>query len=867
MTSDHAAEQGATSFAERLRGRRMAAGLTQAELAARAGVGVRTVRDLERGRSARPQRTTLELLAGALDLGGADRAGFMAAGRRRTASSTPVGHTRPIPGPRGSADVAGSAGRTSGGTRTLGLPAADELVGRDAELGDLVALVTGGARSVTTLVGLAGVGKTALALAVAHRAAPALPGGVAGITVTAGSSDADALTAIATVFGVARPADLADRLAGTPALLVIDAVERSPAAVLTALEHLARIAPALRVLATGRHAVGLVGERVWPVAPLDVPPPEASDVAFIERFPAAELFLVRLRQVRRDPLEPDELRSVGALVRRLGGLPLAIELAAARGRVLDVTEILTRYGHRVLDLTAPAGAPDVVSVDLRTAVSASYALLTPQEQAGLRRLAAFRNRWSVELAEAILTDEDGRTADPVPLLDRLLALGLVSARGRGTLRFRLLDVVRDFATEQAAATGELVPVRIRHARVFADLARRTAPDLAGAAIGPAVAHLDEVTGDLWAALTASADDDPETALALAASLPRWWRFHGRDVAGRRWLRRLLDDPRTSAADPVVRAWARVGLAQLAAEHGEGPQELPEAQAALATFQQLGDVSGELAARTVLCSLRIATGGYDEARRQGEAALSLATRTGRIRDMIVAQTNLTWHEIRVGDLRAARRRLAAVERLSGQTGDTRLRLLARANLAEVARLDGRYAEAVRLGRQVLRALAGLGDPGHRIRVLGTVGLALAQDGRLAEAEAVLRELRATSGGAAPDDTGRDGTGREMAGERQGQGPYAAIEATIALRRGDRDLAAEWFGVAAQAYAGTRDLRDVAEALVGLVASTEEPIARAAVVDRLVRVCRAGGMTLLPTEQVVVGPPPPVQEAGGGADGPA
>lgn len=830
VTSDHDAGSGAVvGFAGLLRRHRLAAGLTQAELATRAGIGVRTVRDLERGRSVRPQRTTVELVARALSLPATLRAQFVAAARGRP--------TELAPGT--AASNSGAVGPSvSAGARTLGLPAADELVGRADEIAELAAVVAGDPGSVTTLVGLAGVGKTALALSVAHRVAADLPGGVAGIAAIAGASEADTLAAVATVFGVARTADLAARLSAAPALLMVDGVQRAPDAVAAALRQLMRIGPALRVLATGRHALGLAGERVWPLAPLDVPPPGAGEAEVVS-YPAAELFLTRLRQVRRGMLGPEEVPAAGDLVRRLGGLPLAIELAAARGRVLDTSEILARYGDRVLDLCGSPVAPESASADLRAAVAASYELLTPPERAGLRRLAAFRNRWSVELAEAMLSDPTaGTVTDPVPLLDRLLGLGLISARGPGRLRFRLVDVVREFAAEQAAAHGELDGIRRQHAIVFLGLARRTAPELAGPHMASAIAALDEVTGDLWAAVAAAGDLDPPTGLALAASLVRWWRFHGRDVAGRQWLRRLLDDPQTADAEPATRAWAQVGLAQLAQEHGGGPSELPEALAALAAFQRLTDVPGELTARTVACSVCIAIGDYDEARRHSAAALALATRSGRVRDMIVAQTNLTWHEIRMGDLGAARRRLAAVERLSGQSGDERLRVLARANLAEVHRLGGQYDEAVKLGRQALRALAGVGDPGHRRRVLGTIGLALAQAGQIDRAADVLRQLR--------------GDGQES-GPGPEDGVCASIEATIALHRGDREIAAEWFSAAAQAYAGSRDLRDVAEALVGLVASTDEPTTRAAVVDWLSKVCAEGGVTLLPRERAIIGPP--------------
>jgi predicted ATPase/DNA-binding XRE family transcriptional regulator len=820
MTADHRADQG---FDGLLRSRRLAAGLTQAELATRAGVGVRTVRDLERGRANRPQRTTVELLADALGLAGGDRAAFVVAARRHGPADLP------------SSDTGGGTPR-----RVIGLPSAGTLIGRDGDVAEIAALLRAG-EPVVSLVGLAGVGKTSLALAVTEQVGGDHPGGVAGIVVTDGATESDVLTAVATVLGVARPAELAERLSGPTSLLLVDAVERSPGAVAEALNRLADMAPSLRVLTTGRHPVGAPGERVFPVAPLVVPPADTEiDLDVVAAYPAAALFLERLRRVRREPLDAGEVGALVDLVRRLGGLPLAISIAAARGRILDLNELLDRYGDRVLDLVGPQSrgvSHQAVTVSLRDAVAASYGLLEPHEQLALRRLSVFRNRWSVELAEEMLADDAATAFDPVPLLDRLVALGLVSARASGWFRFRLLDVVRDYAIERAAAHDELVAIRRRHAEVVARLAGHIAPDLAGAHFTSAIARLDDVTSDLWGALANSATDDPHTALRLASVLPRWWRFRGRDAAGRQWLRRLLDDPRTADADPAVRAWAKLGVAQLAAEHGAGPSELPAAEVALESFQQLGDVPGELAARTQLTALWMSTGGFDEARRHGAAVLALATRTGRTRDMAVAQNNLTWHEIRTGDLAAARRRLAAVDRLAAQCGEDRLRALARANLAEVARLDRRYDDAVTLGRRAIVALEQLGDPGHRSRVLGTVGMALAQSDRAEEAVEVLSQLRLllpVDGSEAPDV----------------DGPSAGIEATLAMGRGDRDMAAEWYGVAAQAYAGGRDLRDVAESLVGLASALDDPDARAAVVDRLGEVCKEGGITLLPGERAVV-----------------
>lgn len=820
-----------------LGGHRRQARLTQNELAQRAGVGVRTVRDLERGRASRPQRTTVELLANALALTGADRHAFLLAARGQSAD--------PIPA-----------------QRYVRLPPSAELIGRDADAAELADLLTGPVRHprVVTLVGLAGVGKTALALSVCHRVADAHAGGVAGLVVTDGFATGDILGTVAAVFGVGRFEDLSARFAGTSGVLLIDAVERAPEAVAEALSKLLERVPTLRFIATGRHPIGLPAERVWSLAPLVAPPESARTLAEVSDFPAVALFLDRLARVRREPVTPDEVEPLATLVRRLGGLPMAIELAAAHGRVLTVAEILHRYGDRLLDLT---GRPGDDAVSLRDAVAASYHLLAPEEQYALRRLGLFRHRWSVSLAEQMIEPGRAGDTDVVHLLDRLLELGLLSVRGSGVFRFRLLDVVRDYAAEQAAAEGELPGGRQRHAEVIADLAEGIAPQLVGPHLAEAANRLDDVAGDVGAALAFAASEDPRTALRLAAALPRWWRFRGRNVTGRQWLRRLLDDPRTASADPVVRAWAKIGLAQLAARPspalwakiglaqpaerpGPDGDEIVSAAEALADFERLGVIEGQLAAHTQLAALWMAKAGLDQARRHGVAALELARETGRVRDMAVAENNLTWHEIRIGDLAAARERLAAVDRLAARCGEHRLQALARANLAEVARLDREFGEAEMLGRQAVAELEALGDPIHRRRVIGRIGLALAEWGRVDEAEAMLAELNPASDGPLPlpsdGPLSSDGLGNGVL-----DGPAAMVEAAIATATGDQKRAAECYARAADAYAGEVDPRDVVEALVGLAATTPDPDSREAALSRLDEICTAGGIVLLPHER--------------------
>jgi predicted ATPase/transcriptional regulator with XRE-family HTH domain len=793
-------------FAALLRQERRAAGLTQADLAALAGVAVRTVREAEHGRTERPQRNTAELLADALGLRDARRARFVAAAR---------GERITVPAARAPAPV-------ETGPRSSPLPPAPTLIGRDAEVAGLAEALTDASPPgrPLTLVGVAGVGKSALALAVAHKVADRFPGGVGGVTIDEQGEVDETLATVTFVFGVADLTELAATLARAPALLLLDAVDRAPGKV---RQVMGRLPDRLRVLAAGHAPLGVPGEEVWPVGPLEAPPAGTdATLGEVGAYPAAALFLHRLARVRPYPLAADEVPALVSLVRRLGGLPLALELAAAHGRLLRLPEILERYGDRVLDLGSGAHQT------LREAVAGSYRLLSASEQHALRRLAVFRHRWSVELAEEVLGGAD----DPLPLLDRLVSLGLVGVSGAREHRFRLLGVVRDFATEQAERTGELAPARRAHARAITDLAGRTTAALCGAGPRPAVARLDDLAPDIWAALSYAANDEPHTALRLASLLPRWWRLRGRDVAGRRWLRRLLDDPRTADADAAVRAWAQLGMAQLANEHGDGAAERPAAEEALAWFRQLGDTDGEVAACEVLSAVCVAQGRPDQAREFTEAALAVANRTGRPRDAAAAHARLACHDVYVGDLASARRRLAIVDRMAGQSGQDQLRMLAAVGLAEVARLQGRYEEAVAAGRRVLTRLADVGDPGLRRRALATVGQALAMLGRVEESGKALAALRSA-----------DGT----AGSAVGEAFCAVIEARLAMVRGDRVSAGEWFAAAAEAFRRGHEPRYAVESLVGLLACTAEPDPRGRVLAELEQTLRDGGFTLLPYER--------------------
>jgi len=501
--SDPPAEQ-VSPLAHLIRQLRRAAGLTQEELAKAAGVGVRTLRDLETGRAVRPQRSTAELLATALGLDDQTRAVFLAIARGRVEPAG-AGEVALPPAPPVPLDP-------------VGLRPAGVLLGRALAVDEVAALVVSVPH--VTLTGLAGVGKTALAVTVGHHVVDSFPGGAAGLTVTDASTETEILSSAIAALGAGR----LDQLGALGrSLLVVDSVDRGLEPALAALGRLRQLAPELVILATSRHPLGIPGEHEWPVHPLDVPAPTATE-ADIFQAPAVEFFLDRLRRVRRRPVGLDEAVTLAALVRFLGGVPLVLEIAAARGRVLELEEILARC----LD---PRSAVDPAGHSLRLAVLGSCDLLTGAERESLGRLATLRWRWSITMAEELLIG-----VDAVALVDRLVGLGLVVSRPDGQEpRFWLLDAVRDIALELAEEAGILPDAQHRHGLLIAQLTQRNLAELASPDPGVAAAasrQLDALMPDLDAALNRPADATGRRAIVpaqrrqLESELARWRAARG-----------------------------------------------------------------------------------------------------------------------------------------------------------------------------------------------------------------------------------------------------------------------------------------------------------------------------------------------------
>jgi predicted ATPase/DNA-binding XRE family transcriptional regulator len=586
-----------SDFGGLLRRYRVAAGLTQEELAERAGVSTRGVSDLERGAHGLPRKDTLQLLLDALALSPADRATLVAAARR------PVSNRA----------------RRESDDQPPGLPVPlTPLIGREHEIEAVAALLAQPTIRLLTLTGPGGTGKTRLALSVAEQVAPTFSDGVVFVSLALVADPGLVAPTIAERLGVRERAEqtlrdaLVTHLAGKRLLLVLDNFEHVlPAAPLVA--QLLGACPALRVLTTSRAALHLSGEHLYSVPPLALPdsgrlPPleELGETA------AVRLFVDRARAVKSDfALSEANSPAVVEIVQRLDGLPLALELVAARARALSPAALSARLDRRLPLLTG--GAQDLPDRQrtLRDTIAWSYDLLRPNEQTLFRRLGVFAGGCTLEAAEAVANLDapfdvlEGMTS----LLDTSL---LLTDEQAVEPRYTMLATIREFAQERLLESGEESATRNRHASFFRDMAERTNAVIVKT---PTPALLDVIERDhdnLRAALTWSRDTgDHDTLLRLAGALAFFWYYRGYLNEGQRWLKQALETPADAdAARP--RAWALTNSGMLANVGGETDRAIALLTESLFWWEQTDDAWGRAFAGTQLGGSYVGQGRYDEA---------------------------------------------------------------------------------------------------------------------------------------------------------------------------------------------------------------------------------------------------------------
>ncbi|HKS27676.1 MAG TPA: protein kinase [Pyrinomonadaceae bacterium] len=545
---------------------------------------------------------------------------------------------------------------------------ASKLIGRRRELAEVMAALRNPAERLLTLTGPGGTGKTRLAI----EAARALLGGVdfrEGVFIVDLSplSDASLIARpIAQALGVAETpgGSLADALArdisGKRLLLVLDNFEHLLEGA-TLVSELLAASPGLKVLATSRAPLRLSQEREYAVEPLEVPtltgllaPEELS------RVPAVTLFVERARLAKPSfTLTAENARAVAEICRRLDGLPLALELAAARVKLLTPRAMLDRLDQRLKLLTGGARDLPGRQQTMRGAVAWSYDLLDEKERAVLRRLAVFPNGCTLEAAEAVCGSGD---EDVLEALGSLVEKSLLRQREQedGEARFTMLEVVREYALERLEASGEAEAVRLRFARYFMQMAEESEADIRS---GNQVAWARRLTREhenLLAALSILLDAEPRDGAAFVASVQSYWTVLDYSYSERReWLARALE---AGELPPVLRARLLNGLTRCEARLGRSGAAVMYGREAVKAARASGDKA----------VLGVALGGFGN-------ALSVA-----------------------GDLSAAREVFEEYAEIADEIGSAHSLSVALGCLGEVARMTGDLKAASSYYEQALNA---------------------------------------------------------------------------------------------------------------------------------------------------------------------
>ena len=731
-----------------LLGLREARGITQDGWAARLGYGRSTVQRWERGEAV-PSADAGEALGtlcreeGLFRTYARGRLGGMTLSaellRELLAEARHAAEARPLTEARDGPPVLPTKGEP-----TLHLPPQlTSFLGREPDLARLARLLE--TSRLLTLVGPPGVGKTRLAVEGARAVGALFPDGVSFVSLAPLNDTAQVLPAIAQRLGVGegRGIPLGEVLIGwlrpKDLLLVLDNFEHVVEAGPEVLDLLGAC-PRIRVIVTSRTPLHLSGEQLLPVAPLPVPvAPEATPEGILEGFAAVRLFVERARAVQPDFAPAlDELRTVAAVCKQLDGLPLAIELAAARVRLFPPSALLPRLSGRLRLLTTAALDQPARQRTLRATIDWSYALLAPDEQAVLRRLGVFAGGCSLEAAGVVGAGE-GVAEDAVPdVVARLVDKSLVVPDAAGDdVRIRLLETIRAYAAECLGASGEADRARDRHRDWFVALAERAEIALRGPDQLAWARRLDAEQDNLRAALARSLDqtEGAEAALRLVGALAPWWS--GRNLTeGKAWLVRAL--ARKDEVDPAVRGKALGNGSWLAFRQGDYDLARALASELLATSRERSDPRGALAA------LRTLGGTLGE--REGDAMADVLERESLKICRELGECWETAHQLyilavsrnRCQDYATARAYLEESLPMLRKLGDRQTTILALQTLAETVFRQGDDQTAERLLNEGLEANRASGSRTSTAFCLAQLAAIARQRGDLATARARLDE---------------------------------------------------------------------------------------------------------------------------------
>ncbi len=629
-------------------------------------------------------------------------------------------------------------------TRSIGLPRRlTSFIGRETEIEEVRRLLA--TTRLLTVVGIGGAGKTRLALQVADRMVEEQAHGVYLVELAQVTDPGLVVQTIAASLGVredpGRPLieSLKSHLQTRQMLLVLDNCEHLVDAVAGLATELLGAAPGLRLLCTSREALAVAGEAAWRIPSLSVPDPRGlTDRNTLESVEAVRLFVERASEVVPGFVLTDQnAAAITQICRRLDGIPLAIELAASRVRVLTPDQIAARLDDRFRLLAGGSRTAMPRQQTLKAAMDWSYDLLTPQEAAVLRRLAVFSRGCTLDAAEAVCAADGVGSSEVLDLLTRLVDKSLVVVEEEDCEnRYRLLETVKQYGRDKLVEFGEATAVRHRHLEWFLTLAERAGPKLRTAEqlewLNQLDAEYDNIRGALEWALESAHEEVPAR---MAESLWWFWTLRGHITEGREWLNKTL----ARAKEPSrVRALTLATAGLLAFFAADYPGATALGQESLAIGRDLGDGDATGYALAVLAMVAGARGEYERATSLAEESLGLTTASGHPWEKGAVASILGSFAFQVGDFARAERLLREGLSVFKNLGDRWGIANALQWLGLLSRSRGDYARAAEMLEESLALSRQLGHNWGIASTLLTMALIPIRQGDYPRATAHLKE---------------------------------------------------------------------------------------------------------------------------------